>query len=382
MARIGVLGGGLVGGVMARDLAADGAHEVTVVDRDERVLADLARRLPVRTQRGDLADADAVRTLCSGFDLVVGAAPGFLGLSVLRAVLEAGRNVVDISFMPEDARTLDGLARERGVTAVVDCGVAPGLSNLFCGRAQTRLDRLEAVRILVGGLPVARRWPWEYGAVFSPIDVLEEYTRPARFVEHGDLVVREALSEPSLVDLPGVGTVEAFNTDGLRSLLDTIHAPFVKEQTLRWPGHIEKMRVLRHLGLLSSDPVDVGGVSVRPIDLTARLLFPQWRLEPGEEELTVLRVEADGVRRGRRVRLAWDLLDRTDRASGETSMARTTGFPATIVARLIAAGTLRRPGVHPPEAFGGDETLYEHMRGELRRRGVSFTEREEPLEQP
>jgi saccharopine dehydrogenase-like NADP-dependent oxidoreductase len=377
MARIAVLGGGLVGGVMARDLAADGAHEVTVVDRDDRVLAELARRMPIRTHRADLADAAGVRTLCAGFELVVGAAPGFLGLSVLRAALEAGRNVVDISFMPEDARTLDGLARERGVTAVVDCGVAPGLSNLFCGRAQARLDRLERVRILVGGLPVARRWPWEYGAVFSPIDVLEEYTRPARFIEHGDLVVREALTEPSLVDLPGVGTVEAFNTDGLRSLLDTIHAPFVKEQTLRWPGHIEKMRVLRHLGLLSGEPVDVGGVKVRPIDLTARLLFPQWKLEPGEEELTVLHVEAEGRRRDRHVRLAWDLLDRTDRASGETSMARTTGFPATIVARLVLAGKLRRPGVHPPEVFGGDEALYEHMRGELRRRGVSFTEREE-----
>lgn len=377
MPRIAVLGGGLVGGVMARDLAADGTHEVTVVDRDDRVLAELARRMPIRTLGADLADAAAVRSLCAGFDLVVGAAPGFLGLSVLRAALEAGRNVVDISFMPEDARTLDGLARERGVTAVVDCGVAPGLSNLFCGRAQARLDRLERVRILVGGLPVARRWPWEYGAVFSPIDVLEEYTRPARFIEHGDLVVREALTEPSLLDLPGVGTVEAFNTDGLRSLLDTIHAPFVKEQTLRWPGHIEKMRVLRHLGLLSGEPVDVGGAKVRPIDLTARLLFPQWKLEPGEEELTVLHVEAEGRRRDQHVRLAWDLLDRTDRASGETSMARTTGFPATIVARLVLAGKLRRPGVHPPEVFGGDEALYEHMRGELRRRGVSFTEREE-----
>lgn len=379
MARIGVLGGGLVGGVMARDLAADGEHEVTVVDRDEGVLADLGRRLPVRTVQADLADAGGLRRLCDRFDLVVGAAPGFLGLSVLRAVLEAGRNVVDISFMPEDARTLDGLARERGVTAVVDCGVAPGLSNLFCGRAQARLDRLESVRILVGGLPVVRRWPWEYGAVFSPIDVIEEYTRPARFIDHGDLVVREALSEPSLVEIPGVGTVEAFNTDGLRSLLDTIHAPFLKEQTLRWPGHIEKMRVLRHLGLLSSEPVEVGGVRIRPIDLTAKLLFPQWRLRPGEEELTVLRVEAEGRRRERRVRLVWDLFDRTDRASGETSMARTTGFPATIVARLVVSGRLRRPGVHPPEVFGGDEALYEHMRAELRRRGVSFTESEEAL---
>jgi lysine 6-dehydrogenase len=379
MREILVLGGGMVGGVMARDLAADAELQVTVVDRDERVLARLAERAKVRTQRADLADAAAVRSLCGKFDLVVGAAPGFLGLQCLRAVLEAGRPVVDISFMPEDARQLDGLAKEKGVTAVVDCGVAPGLSNLFCGKAAAELQDLERVLILVGGLPVARRWPWEYGAVFSPIDVLEEYTRTARFVEHGKVVEREALSEPELLDLPGVGTVEAFNTDGLRSLLDTIRAPFVKEKTLRWPGHIEKIRVLRSLGLLGYEPLQVGGVTLRPIDLTAKLLFPQWQLHEGEEEFTVMRVEADGRKDGRRVRVTWDLLDRTDRTTGETSMARTTGFPATIVARMLLAGELRRPGVHPPESFGDQPAVYERLRTELRRRGVSFAERTAPL---
>ncbi|MBI5489936.1 MAG: saccharopine dehydrogenase NADP-binding domain-containing protein [Deltaproteobacteria bacterium] len=379
MSEVVVLGGGMVGGIMTRDLATEPGLHVTVVDRDPAVLERLARRAPVATERADLSDPDAVRVLCRRFDLVVGAAPGFLGLRCLRAVLEAGKPVVDISFMPEDARQLDGLAREKNVTAVVDCGVAPGLSNLFCGRAMAELRDLERVLILVGGLPVVRRWPWEYAAVFSPIDVIEEYTRPARFVEHGTTVVREALSEPELVELPGVGTVEAFNTDGLRSLLDTVHAPFVKEKTLRWPGHIEKIRVLRALGLLGTAAVHVGGVEVRPIDLTAKLLFPQCQLRDGDEEFTVLRVEADGRLEGRRVRRTWDLLDRTDRATGETSMARTTGFPATIMARMLLRGEVRRPGVHPPEAFGGEPAIVERMRTDLARRGVAYSERTTPL---
>jgi saccharopine dehydrogenase-like NADP-dependent oxidoreductase len=379
MPKVIVLGGGMVGGVMARDLAADRTLQVTVADRDEAVLARISGKAPVATRRADLSDAQLVRDLCGGFDLVVGAAPGFLGLRCLQAAIEAGRNVVDISFMPEDARVLDGLAREKGVTVVVDCGVAPGLSNMFCGRATVELAELERVLILVGGLPVVRRWPWEYGAVFSPIDVLEEYTRPSRFIESGQPVVREALSEPELLDLPGVGTVEAFNTDGLRSLLDTIRAPNVKEKTLRWPGHIEKIRVLRALGLLGTEKIDVAGVSLRPIDLTAKLLFPQWKLPEGAEEFTVLRVEADGRKQGRRVRLSWDLLDRTDRTTHETSMARTTGFPAAIVGRMVVSGAFRKPGVHPPEVLGRERAVFDKVRDELQARGVSFTERTDAL---
>jgi len=380
MSEVVVLGGGRVGGLLARDLATDPALHVTVVDRDSAALESLAQRAPVATERIDLSDGEAVRVLCRRFELVVGAVPGFLGLRCLRAAVEAGRNVVDISFLPEDARQLDALAREKDVTVVYDCGVAPGLSNLFCGRAAAELEDLQSVRILVGGLPVVRRWPWEYAAVFSPIDVLEEYTRPARFIERGERVEREALSEPELLDVPGVGTLEAFNTDGLRSLLDTLRAPDVREKTLRWPGHIDKIRVLRALGLLGTEAIRAGGVSVRPIDVTARLLFPQWQLREGEEEFTVLRVEVVGRKEGRIVRRIWDLLDRTDRATGDTSMARTTGFPAAIVARMVAKGGIRSPGVHPPEDLGGTPGILEHIREELAKRGVAWVEGTEGTE--
>jgi saccharopine dehydrogenase-like NADP-dependent oxidoreductase len=373
--RVLVLGGGLVGGVMARDIAADAGLAVTVVDLDETALSRLKARAPVEIRRADLADPAAVRDLCAAHDLILGAAPGFLGFQCLRAAIESGRPVVDISFMPEDALELDGLARAKGVTAVVDCGVAPGMSNFLVGHVESELDETEEVLILVGGLPVVRRWPYEYVAVFSPIDVLEEYTRPARFVENGVVVVREALSDPELVDLPGVGTVEAFNTDGLRSLLTTVRAPNLKEKTLRWPGHIDKIRLLRATGLFGREPVEVGGVAVQPIDLTAKLLFPIWKRREGEEELTVMRVVVKGRKGAQPRRYTYDLLDRTDTTRSETSMARTTGFPATAVARLILEGALARPGVHPPEVLGRERPLYERVMASLEERGLRLGER-------
>jgi len=334
--RVVVLGAGMVGEAIARDLAGDGGLRVDVADLRLESLERVAGRAKVGTVQADLGDAHAVARLVRGYDLVVGALPSVIGLEALRTVIESGRDVVDISFMPENALDLDPLARERGVTAVVDCGVAPGLSNMMCGAAAARLDPLESVEIYVGGLPVARHWPFDYKAGFAPWDVLEEYTRPARVVEHGRVVVKEPLSEPELLDIPGVGTLEAFNTDGLRSLAHTLRAPFMKEKTLRWPGHAELMRVLKDSGFFSLAPIEVGGQQVRPRDVTAALLFPMWTFEEGEADLTVMRVRLVGRESGERVAHAWDLVDRFHEETGLRSMSRTTGYVATSVARLVA----------------------------------------------
>src|SRR5690606_17875129 len=152
---------------------------------------------------------------------VVGAVPGFMGFGVAQAVVQAGKNMVDISFFPEDPFLLDEEARREQVTLVTDCGVAPGMGNILLGyhNKQMKVLRYEC---LVGGLPVARTWPWEYKAVFSPIDVIEEYVRPARYVQNGAIVVREALSDPELIDFEGIGTLESWNSDGLRTLIQTM----------------------------------------------------------------------------------------------------------------------------------------------------------------
>lgn len=375
MHRAIILGGGMVGGVMAMDLASDDRFDVTVADQRDEALARLAQRAPkARTIRADLSDARAVQRLVADYDIVLGALSSTIGFQTLRAVIEAGRNYCDISFMPEDALHLDDLARQRGVTAVVDCGVAPGMSNMFVGWAQSRLDGVESVAIYVGGLPRQRSWPFQYKAGFSPADVIEEYTRPSRIVENGRVVLREALSEPELLDFPGLGTLEAFNTDGLRSLATTIKAERMVEKTLRYPGHIELMRVLRHLGLFSHEEIEVGPqrVKVRPIDVTTALLFPKWTYQIGEEDLTVMRIIVEGTRDGKRMRCTLDLNDVFDRGSGCTSMSRTTALPNTIMARRISEGRFTRSGVNPPEFIGREPGLFEDVIAELRTRGIEY----------
>jgi lysine 6-dehydrogenase len=376
MKRAIVLGAGMVGSLMARDLAADTGYEVTSADVRAEALARFTAADRVRTVQVDLADPAAVGRAVQGFDVVLGALSSSLGLQTLRAVLDAGKTYCDISFMAEDPASLDGLARERGVTAIVDCGVSPGASNVAIGRAVAELDVTERIEILVGGLPVVRRWPYEYRAPFAPHDVIEEYTRPARIVEQGRIVVREALSEPELVDFEGVGTLEAFNTDGLRSLIGSFSKiPHMRERTLRYPGHIELMRVLRETGYFSKEEISVGGARVRPLDVTAQLLFPKWRFEEGEEDLTVCRVVVSGTKQGRPTRYLWDLHDVYDRKTATRSMSRCTGFPATIMARMLAEKRFVKPGVHAPEVCGAQPGILETLLGELAKRGIEYRAR-------
>ena len=372
MQNISILGAGRVGATMALDLARDPAFRVTVADVSETALARLAAR-DIGVQTRDLARAEQVREAVQGADLVVGAVPGFMGFQTMKAVLEAGKPMVDISFFEEDPFRLEALARERNLTAIVDCGIAPGCGNMILGALETQLDRVTRFECLVGGLPLVRTWPYEYKAGFSPVDVLEEYTRPARYVAHGKVVTLPALSEPELIDFPGVGTLEAFNTDGLRTLLHTVAAPFKKEKTLRYPGHIEKMRMLRETGLFGRTPMLVGEAMVAPIDLTAKLLFPIWQMEDGDEDFTIMRIIVEGAKDGQFRRHEFNLLDRYDRATGTTSMARTTGYTCTAAVRLVAAGLFQRKGISPPE-FVGREGGWPFIRAELARRGVVFTE--------
>jgi lysine 6-dehydrogenase len=377
--RVLVLGGGMVGSVLARDLAADGAHQVTVADRRPQALAALSAG-GLAAVEVDLADAQHLRSVASAYDVIVGALPGALGFAALGAMIETGRPYVDISFMPEDALSLDELAREAGVSCVVDCGVAPGMASMLAARAARLLDPCERIDIYVGGLPAEPSWPYGYRAGFSPHDVIEEYVRPARMKVGGRIVVKEALSEPELIEVPGVGTLEAFNTDGLRSLLTTLDVPDMREKTLRYPGHRELMSVLRWSGFFDTQPVAANGSLVRPLDVTAALLFPRWAFAPGEADVTVLRVSAVGQREGRRRRLLWDLVDCHDPLTDTRSMARTTAFPAAIVTRLIVEGRLGQPGVHPPEWVAGQPQLLDHILAELGRRGVRFHSSAEDLD--
>jgi saccharopine dehydrogenase-like NADP-dependent oxidoreductase len=366
--KIIVLGSGMVGGVIAGDLAS--AFDVTCADRDEAALRRTAGRYNVRTQVCDFSKARDVARAVAGFDLVVGAVPGFLGFEVLKAVIEAGKPVADISFFPEDAFGLDAAAKARGLPAIVDCGVAPGLCNLLAGRYNESM-KLERYECLVGGLPAHPQPPFYYKVPFSPVDVIEEYTRPARIMENGRAVTREALSEIEPATFESCGTLEAFLTDGLRSLMETMkHVPFMKEKTLRYPGHAAAMKALRDAGLFRKEKIPVNGATVAPADVTMKLLFDRWRYAPGEEDFTVMRVTLEGQGAAGREKIVYDLFDRYDAATQTMSMARTTGFTCAAMAHLLAKGLYSRPGISPPEFVGADESCFRFVLGYLADRQV------------
>lgn len=368
--KIAVLGCGIVGTAVVRDLAGEESFQVLAVDLSEANLGKLADLDRVETRKADLGDHAQLVEILRACDLAVGVIPGALGYQTLRTVIEEGKPYCDTSFMTEDALELDDLAREKGVTAVVDCGTAPGLSNMIVGHVHNTLDETYSVKIYVGGLPKVRQWPYEYKAVFSPSDVIEEYIRPARLIEHGELVVKPALSDPELIDFPGVGTLEAFNTDGLRSLITTIKAPFMLEKTLRYPGHVQLVRALRDSGFFDKSHIEVNGVRVRPIDVTSKLLFSLWQTEEGEEEFIIMKVQVEGRKGGKHMKYTYELYDEYDEESGMPSMARTTGFTCAIVTRLLAEGRIAQPGVLPPELLTRDSSLLDHVTGELEKRGV------------
>jgi len=369
-----VLGGGLVGGVIAKDLARDRELGVTVVDISERRINKLADEAKISGVVADLSDPQVIRNLVTDQDIVIGAMPGSLGSNMLSSVIKARRNIVDISSMHNDHFALDELAKKNKVTAVVTMGIAPGMTNMIVGYVDSLLDETESVLILVGGLPVIREWPFEYKISWSAMDSIRTYLRPVKLQEYGEIVEKPALSEVELVDLPGVGTLEAFNTDGLGSLIYTIKAPFMKEKTLRYPGFAEKMRMFRETGFFSDESVESGGVEVKPIDFTAKLLFPKWELKEGEKELTVMRVVVQGKKGQQRLQYTYDLLTYFDEETKTTSMGRTTGFPCAIVARLVAQGEYTRKGVCPPELLGREHKAYRRVIKGLEERGIFFKE--------
>ncbi len=377
--KVIVLGTGRVGQAIVKDLADSGRFEVTAADLSQDALEPLSTIPGVTIERADLAAPGEIARLVTGQDIAVGAVPGPMGFATLGRVIETGVDVVDISFFEEEPWSLNQLATDRGVTAVMDCGVAPGSSSLILGRIEASWETVDAFRCYVGGLPVARHWPYEYKAVFSPIDVIAEYTRPARFKVNGEIVTMPALTEVEHLDFEEIGTLEAFNTDGLRTLLKTSKVPDMIEKTLRYPGHSESMRMLANIGFFGEESVDVEGMPVRPVDLTAKLLIPAWQLDEGDKDLTVLRVEVEGLVEGEHVVRRYDLLDRYDSESNITSMARTTGYTCTAMVNALAEGLYPDPGLSPPELVGRNEECFFYIFDYLAARGIRFEVTEQML---
>jgi lysine 6-dehydrogenase len=369
MKNISVLGAGMVGSAIAKDLSAD--FKVSVIDINEENLNALSRINSVKVIKADINNIETLENHCKESDLIISAVPGFMGFNTLKNIIKLKKDVVDISFFGEDPFELDALAKQNGVTAVVDCGVAPGMSNIILGYHNAEIE-VASFECYVGGLPVSRNLPFQYKAPFSPIDVIEEYTRPARIVVNGKIVSKPALSELEQKDFEPIGTLEAFNTDGLRTLLKTMNIPNLKEKTLRYPGHIDYMKALRDTGFFSYDKIEVDNTLLAPIDLTVKLLFPKWKLEAREPEFTIMKIIITGTKNNKNIKYTYDLYDVFDETTLVSSMARTTGYTCTAAARLVLAGKFNRKGIAPPEYIGATSGCFNEILSQLEERGIKY----------
>ena len=368
--NIAILGAGMVGRTIAIDLS--NKFSVTSFDISETNLAALNTHPTIKVRQADLTRHGSYAEMLQPFDLVVSAVPGFMGFKTLEAIINTGKDVVDISFFPENALLLNDIAIQKNVTAIVDCGVAPGMSNLVLGYHDAQM-KVSSFECLVGGLPKQRVKPFEYKAPFSPVDVIEEYTRPARYIENGHIVIKPAMSDTEFVDFAGVGTLESFNTDGLRSILFTMsHIPDMKEKTLRYPGHIDLMKALLKAGFFSHENIRVKGQDLKPIDFTSALLFDKWKLMPEEKEFTIMRIIIRGNQDGRELQVEYHLLDEYDEATKTSSMSRTTGYTCTAHINLLADGLFSRKGVFPPELIGKEKSCFDFILNYLAERKVIF----------
>ena len=341
------MGAGGVGSFVVGDLVRD--FDVVVADRDVgrlRVLSGLGAEVLAF----DASDVRHVAEVSGGFDVVVNALPGSLGFRVLKALVGLGRDVVDVSFMPEDPLVLRDAARSSGSVAVVDAGFAPGLSNVFLGHAYSLLNGLDEGVVWVGGLPRDPKPPLYHAVLFSLRDLIDEYLRPARMVREGSVVAVDPLSEVVEVSLHGF-RLEAFPTDGLRTLLKTIKARNLTEWTLRWPGHLSRMRVLKELGFLNKEI----------LDCSLRVLEPLMRLQG--KDISIMKVVG---RKGEK-KASYFLLDEGGR--NHTSMAKVTGSTASIITRLVAEGRVE-VGLHTPEELGMAEDIYKEIVEGIRSRGI------------
>jgi len=365
---IAVLGAGMVGRTIALDLANE--YDVTSFDLDATNLERIRSDNPsIQTVAADLSQFHEYTRWLNAFDIVVTAVPGFMGYKTLEAVINAGKDVVDISFFPEDALQLDKLAKQKDVTAITDCGVAPGVSNFIIGRYNEEM-KITSFECYVGGLPKERKPPFQYKAPFSPVDVIQEYIRPARLVENGAIVTKPALSDREIISFDGVGELEAFNTDGLRSLIFTMRdIPEMKEKTLRYPGHIDLIIAMKQAGFFDTTPLRVDETDIIPLEFTSKLLVNQWKLEPEEEEFTVMKV----IVRGKNKTVEYNLIDRYDAASKTSSMARTTGYTCTAAVNLISKKLFNKKGIFPPELVGKDKACFDFVMNYLKERNVIWT---------
>jgi lysine 6-dehydrogenase len=381
--KVALVGAGLQGTAIAYDLARQKKVEAIIVTdldlgRAER-LAALDSTGRTEPRRLDAGKTVAVADLAREVDVMVSATYYGFNLGLARAAIAGGAHFCDLGGNNDvvDAElALDADARQAGVTVIPDCGLAPGMATVLGALALARLPGADALHIRVGGLPLHPKPPLDYKLVFAPEGLINEYVEPARVLRDGRLLEVESLTEVEPVSFAGFGPLEAFHTSGGSSTLPHTFGGRLRTleyKTIRYPGHCERMRLLRDLGLMDAKPIHAWdrGVAVAPREVLEALLAE--RLVDPEGDVVLVRVQASGLRDGRQVRHVFELIDRADPATDHTAMMRTTGYPAAIVAGMLGRGEIGQAGAVPQElAVPGEPFL-----SALKERGFAIAEREE-----
>jgi lysine 6-dehydrogenase len=375
-----VLGCGNIGAVVARDVAENlPSSRVVIADVNKKRVREAASRISLENVTWTQANATNRSELSSklkSFDVAVSALPGSLGYRACRASISAKVDMVDVSYMPEDVLTLNDAALNAGITVVPDCGMSPGLCSMLVGRAVSQLDEVEKAHMLNGGLPEKPVPPLGYVVTWSVKDLIDMYSRKVSIVKDGKVVLVEAMSGLEEIEFPGVGKLEAFYTDGLRTLLHTVKAKEMWEKTLRYPGHIEKIKLLKALGFFDSEKVNVAGTKVEPREVTAEL-FERKLKRPDVPDIVVMLIKVSGLKGNKRIRYAYRVLDHFDMGRQVTSMARTTAYTASVVAQLLGRKEITERGVVPPEKLGMNKRLFEKLTNEMKKKRVFINEEKE-----
>lgn len=367
-----ILGSGIVGRAIAYYLNSVGFQISTVdIDRENLDKLKLLIRDAITIQADVLKD---LNELLNGIDIVCNALPGNISFNVVKEVLMRGISVVDSSYMPQDPFNLDNVARDHGAIYVPDAGVAPGISNLIVGYFTRDLDEIEFVEIYVGGLPQSPQGLFLHKVNWSLTDFFDEYVREVRIVKDGNIRVVEPMSGYEIVSIDGE-EYEAFYTDGLRTLLKTIKARNMYEKTLRYVGHLEKMKFLKKIGLLSREKIKVGRLEISRLNILGRLLREEL-YDPDMRDKILMAVRVVGKKSGKAILRKAILRDFYDEKLGISAMGRTTGYTNAIIAELIAGKKIAERGTVTMEQIGRE--LYNVVIMKLKKMGIeiSVTEKE------
>ena len=364
--NIAVIGTGMVGRLIAVELAKN--HQVYAIDKNSENLGLLNKyNSKIVTKRIDILRQEFLNEL-KNMDLILNCVPGFMGFDTSKRILRE-KTCVDISFMPEDCKELENCAYKANTALYPDSGIAPGLSNVIVGHLISNYD-IDEIKIMVGGLPKEKKPPWNYKAPFSPIDVIEEYTRPARIKLNGRIKTVNALSGKINFEMEEIGKLEAFLTDGLRTLLDselTNSVPNLLEYTIRYPGHSKLFSELIDNGKLDSTTISYNGKKVSQKEVTTRKLFKEWKLAENEKEFTLLIITAKTVDSQEISYIVFD-----EWKDGWSSMSRTTGLTACAISNLILDKRIRNTGIIAPEELGTNEGYFDYIINYLKEKEISI----------